>query len=410
MHFNALTTLALAGLVLLLGEWLRRVVPLLARYNVPGPVMGGLIVALATLVARHWRWAEPSFDDSLREPLQNAFFSTIGFGAGFTLLLRGGALVTGLLALTLIGGILQNVVGGTLAVAMGQPALLGVLCGSVTLTGGPSTGLAFAPDFVDAGVAGAAAIALAAAMGGIIAAGVIGAPLGTFLIERTRTTVRGGKSSLPSAAGATDRPDGIATAGPRPPDVFFPPIEALSVMKSLALVVLAIVLGAQISHWLTAHHVKLPSYIGAMIVAVVIRNFDDATGWVGVPQRAIGLVGDVALAYFLALALMVLDLRDLSAVAAPMFAILTVQILLMTVLCAWPVFPLLGRDYDAAVVTSGFFGFMIGTTPVAVANMEALVQRYGPSPRAFLAVPIVGAFLLDFVNALLINSSLSILG
>lgn len=410
MHLNALSTLALSGLVLLLGEWLRRVVRPLTRYNVPGPVVGGLVVALAVLAVRHWRWAEISFDVALREPLQNAFFSTIGFGASYMLLRRGGALVAGLLALTLMGAVLQNIVGAALASAMGQPPLLGVLCGSVTLTGGPSTGLGFAESFVEAGVPGAAAIALAAAMGGIVAAGAIGAPLGTFLIERRRKIAGAADKAMPETASIELRQELTSSAAMQDPESRSNSINAYALIKAIAFILLAIVLGAWISQWLTDHRVKLPSYIGAMIVAVVVRNFDDATGLLGVPRQAIELVGGVALAFFLALALMALDLRDLAGVAAPLAAILTVQVVLMAALCAVLVFPLMGRDYDAAVITSGYFGFMIGTTPVAMASMESLVRRYGPSPRAFLAVPIVGAFLLDFVNALLIEGCLRIFG
>ncbi len=402
MHLSAIHTLALGGLVLLAGEWLRRAVPPLARYNVPGPVIGGLAISLVALAVRHWQLAELEFDDALREPLQNAFFTTIGFGASYTLLRRGGPLVAGLLGLTVVGGILQNVVGASLAAAMGQPPLLGVLCGSVTLTGGPATGLAFAPDFAAAGVPGADAIALAAAMGGIVAAGLIGAPLGTFLIERPRLA-GGATTDANHAAGVIDAP--AADRKTPPADSR----DALALIKAAAFILLAMWLGSWVSAWLTAHGVKLPSYIGAMIVAATIRNLDDAGSWFKTPHRAIDDLGVVALAFFLAVALMMLDLRQLSAVAVPLAAILGVQIVLMAALCVWPVFPLLGRDYDAAVVTSGFYGFMIGTTPVAVANMDSLVRRYCPSPRAFLAVPIVGAFLLDFVNALLIQGSLNIL-
>jgi len=408
MHFNLITTLALAGVVLLVGEWLRRVLPPLSRYNVPGPVIGGLVVAMAALALRHWRLAEPTFDDALREPLQNAFFSTIGFGASYTLLRRGGGLVAALLALTLIGGVLQNLVGAGLATALGQSPLFGVLCGSVTLTGGPATGLAFAPDFVEAGVPGAAAISLAAAMSGIVAAGVLGAPLGTLLVHRQRVAQVLEPGPPQAAGGPTGKASLDDAAQVQRTWATRELVDVYALIKGVAFIVLAVALGAVVSQWLTDHRVKLPSYIGAMLVAVAVRNIDDATGWLGAPQRAIELLGGVALAFFLALALMSLDLSVLSAVALPLVVILLAQIVLMAALCAWPVYALLGRDYDAAVTTAGFYGFMIGTTPVAVASMESLVERYGPSPRAFLAVPIVGAFLLDFVNAILIQWSLNI--
>jgi ESS family glutamate:Na+ symporter len=282
---------------------------------------------------------------------------------------------------------------------------LGVLCGSVTLTGGPATGLAFAPDFEAAGVVGADVIALTAAMTGIIVAGMIGAPLGTLLIERRPRRNESPETPAPAAS------DVVEERFP-PREVAVPAGEdrgSFVLIKMAAYMLIAMWIGGGLSVWLEQQGIKLPSYIGAMIVAATARNLDDATGWFGISPRVMDDLGNLALAFFLVVALMTLELWKLSAVAVPLAVILAVQIVLMALVCAWPVFQLLGRGYDAAVITSGFYGFMIGTTPVAMANMDSLTRRYGPSPRAFLVVPIVGTIFLDFVNALLIQASLDLL-
>ena len=409
MTLDSHQTLALGGAMLLVGQIVRRAVPPLARYNVPGPVIGGLLAAAAVYASRvaasRWGWDELVLDDGFRTPAQNAFFTAIGFGASYALLKRGGLLVAGLLALTAIGAVLQNAVGAGLATTMGQPALLGVLCGSVTLTGGPATGLAFAPDFERAGVVGADVIALTAAMAGIIVAGILGAPLGTLLIARRP---RQKETSGPPAPAASD----VVEDRFPPREVAVPAGEdrgSFVLIKMAAFILIAMWIGGGLSVWLEEQGIKLPSYIGAMIVAATVRNLDDATGWFGISPRVMDDLGNLALAFFLVVALMTLELWKLSAVAVPLGVILAVQIVLMALVCAWPVFQLMGRDYDAAVITSGYYGFMIGTTPVAMANMDSLVRRFGPSPRAFLVVPIVGTIFLDFVNALLIQASLDVL-
>jgi ESS family glutamate:Na+ symporter len=181
-------------------------------------------------------------------------------------------------------------------------------------------------------------------------------------------------------------------------------------LKAVVLILLAMWGGSWVSAGFTALGVTLPAYIGAMLVAALIRNVDDAIGWFGVSQRTIDDVGNVALALFIAMALMTLKLWEISNLALPMLAILAVQVLLVAVVCAWPVFPAMGRDYDAAVMGSGFAGFMLGTTANAMANMRSLVERYGPAPRAFLVVPMVGAFFIDFTNAVIITVFVNLLG
>lgn len=405
LSLDQINTVAFGGVVLFLGHAIRRVIPVLARYNVPAPVMGGLLVAVVMLAARSRGLQLATFDTRLQAPFMIAFFTTIGFGASVSLLKVGGPQVLLFLLLATVLAVAQNVVGILIAIPMGMHPLFGVLNGSVTLTGGPATGLAFAPAFEQAGVPGAATVAIAAAMVGIVSGGLIGGPVGTILIERyrLRRTRREVHHDPPIAAQIVEDQMREAAASTPPGE----DKESYALLKALVVILVAMWLGSIVSAWLTASGITLPAYIGAMLVAAVIRNVDDATGLIGLSQRTIDDLGSVALSLFLVLALMTLRLWELAGLALPMVAILAVQVALIAAVC-WPTFRLMGRDYDAAVMGAGLCGFMLGTTANAMANMEALVDRYGPAPRAFLVVPMVGAFFIDFINAVIITVCLNI--
>ncbi len=396
LKLDLVQTVAFAGLVLYLGYGIRRVCKPLTRYNIPAPVIGGLLIACAVLAARQWQLTLFEFDTTLQSPLMIAFFTAVGFSASLALLKQGGVHVLLLLGLASVFAVLQNVIGIALSYVLGMHPLFGVIAGSVTLAGGPATGLAFAPLFEQAGVAGAASVAVASAMAGIVSASWLGNPIGTFLIERFKL-----KSATPKESSHTP----VASVQTSSRDKTGTP----ALLKSVVLVLVAMWLGTWISRGFAALHVTLPAYIGAMLVAALLRNWDDATQWLGLTPRALEELGAVALTLFIVMALMTLKLWELGGLALPLLVILAVQIVFMALVCLWPVFfTWLGKDYDAAVACSGFCGFMLGTTANAVANMEALVERYGPAPRAFLVVPMVGAFFIDFTNALIITACLNI--
>lgn len=403
MRLDFIQTVAFAGVVLFAGYGLKRLVPLLARYNIPAPVAGGLPVAAFLAIAYSRNWQPLAFDTMLQTPLQNTFFASIGFGASVILLRRGGPLVLVMMVLASITAALQNIVGAATATALGQHPLMGVLAGSVTLTGGPATGLAFAPLFEQAGVTGAATLAVSAAMVGIVAGGLLGGPIGTYLLERhpRRMAAPVGPGTLANLA--EPRFAEPITAVPADADV-----EAYGLLKHLVLMIVAVGVGAWVSAGIASLGITLPAYIGAMIVAAVIRNVDDATGVVGMSQRTIDDIGEVALALFLVMALMTLRLWELAGVVLPLLVILAVQVTMIAGLCLFVVPRLMGKDYDAVVMSGGFCGFMLGTTANAVANMGALVERYGPAPKAYLVVPLVGAFGIDFVNGILITVALNV--
>ena len=406
---DLINTVAFGGGVLFLGHGVRRVIPALAWYNVPAAVIGGLLVALSLWIARSRGIEVVAFDTRLQAPFMIAFFTTVGFGASLSLLKVGGPQVIVFFLLSTVLAVLQNVVGVLVAIPMGMHPLFGVLNGSVTLTGGPATGLAFAPAFEQAGVPGASTVAIAAAMVGIVSGGLIGGPVGTILIERHRLRQRRGATAPVDPPLATqiveDQLHEPPAATPLGEDK-----ESYALLKALVVILIAMWIGSGVSAWFTKIGVTLPAYIGAMLVAAVIRNVDDGTRLIGLSQRTIDDLGSVALSLFLVLALMTLRLWELAGLALPMVAILVVQVSLIAAVCFWPMFQAMGRDYDAAVMSGGLCGFMLGTTANAMANMEALVERYGPAPRAFLVVPMVGAFFIDFVNAVIITICLNIWG
>lgn len=405
MTFGLVETLAVCACLLFLGYFLQRTIPGLARLNIPAPVIGGLLAALAVVVARANDWPVATFDTTLQRPLLVAFFTTLGFSASLALLRAGGMQVVVLLALVTGFAIVQNLVGIALALGFGLPPALGVLTGSVTLTGGPATGLAFAPLFEAAGIQSAATVAVATAMGGIVLGGLVGGPVGSLLIARHR--LRGAQSDAaaqsPPTQLSTDLP--AAEAEPLGDDSS----QVHTALKTVAAVLIAMWVGTAISAGITSLGVTLPEYIGAMLAAAILRNVDDRTRWLRLSHKALDLLGAVALSFFLVMALMTLDLTKLASMAGPLIVMLLVQVVLVAMFSLWPVFPLMGRDYDAAVTAGGFLGFMLGTTANAMAVMRTLVERFGAAPRAFLVAPLVGAFFLDFTNALVITAFLNFL-
>jgi ESS family glutamate:Na+ symporter len=399
MTLDLIQTVAFAGLALFLGYGLRWAIPPLARLNVPAPVIGGLIVSVAILIARSRGLPLPKFDTALQKPLMIAFFTSIGFAASLKLLRIGGPQVAVFLAIGSVFAVLQNVAGASVAALFGLPPLFGVLAGSVTLTGGPATGLAFAPLFAQAGVENAAEIAIATAMAGIVIGGLVGGPIATWFIERYK--VHGPRRH----AGASP-PQAIDIQPADPPPQAAGDDEsadAYDALKTLVIVLAAMWVGEWISALIGAAGLTLPAYIGAMVAAAVIRGVDDYTGWLGLSHRTIDTLGAISLSLFLVMALMTLDLTQLAGLAVPLIAILAVQLVLVALAC-WPVFKLMGRDYDAAVMSGGFVGFMLGTTANAMAVMRTLVERFGSAPRAFLVAPLVGTFFIDFTNALIITA------
>ncbi len=391
LKLDLLQTLSLAAVLYFLGLQLRRRVGWLDRLNIPAAVVGGLIFAFLVLLGRD-RFLSVQLDTAAQPLLSVAFFSTIGMGASLALLRAGGLQVVIFLLFATAFCFVQNFLGIAIARGFGQHPLLGVMAGSVTLVGGPATGLAFAPLLEEAGLYGAGTLALTSATFGIVCGGLTGTPIGTWLIDKFHLSPSAGRS-----AGA--REDVVA------PRVIVVETDREDAPLILNMIVLAVAMGVGsiLSRWFTDLGLTLPAYIGAMMVASVLRNVDDATGWLKIDPAAMDFVGGFALNIFLVVALMDLKLWQLAGQALPLFVILAAQVVVISVFALTVSFRLMGRDYDSAVMASGFVGFALGTTANAVANMRALVTKYGPAPRAFLVVPLVGAFFIDFANAIIIT-------
>lgn len=411
MSLDLIQTVALAGVVLFAGYLVRRVITPLATYNIPAPVVGGLLVSILLTLNRQYFGVPIVLDTTLQSPLMIAFFTSIGFAASLSLLRVGGPAVLLFFALATAVVVVQNAAGAATAMALGQPPLLGVLAGSATMMGGPATALAFAPFFEEAGVPAAATLGIAAAMAGIVAGGLLGGPIGTYLVRRAHDRrVQPTPMPQPVAEHIVEAalPGPAATRVPEGEDR-----ETYDLLKAIVVILAAMWFGAWVSQWLVeaaagaGFRLTLPAYIGAMLVAALFRNIDDATGVFGLSQTIIDDLGNAALSLFLVMALMNLQLEQLVGLAAPLAIMITIQMVIVAAIAIAVVWRLMGRDYEAAVMSSGFTGFALGTSANAMANMTALVERYAPAPKAFLVVPMVGAFFIDFTNALIITAFLN---
>jgi ESS family glutamate:Na+ symporter len=406
LKLDLIMTLALAAVAFFIGSSLQRKIGVLSRSNIPAAAVGGLLFAFCVLMLRLKGGLGIALDTSLKTPLQTAFFTTIGLGATLSLLRAGGARLVFFWFLASMTAVVQNVIGIGVAHALGAPLALGVICGALTLTGGPATGLAFASVFEDKGVVGASSLIIASATFGIFLSSLVGNPVATWLIRRYKLTpavVDGGRDVIePSAASDKQLIETVQT-----------PLDGPVLLRHVGIILIIMGLGAVLSLGLTflsetlppavGPLFKLPGYIGAMVVAALTRNLNDRYRWIEIDPKAVNTLGTMALAIFLVIALMDLKLWQLAGLAIPMLIILAVQVVVMIGYAVLVTFNSMGRDYEAAVTVSGHIGFGLGITPNAVANMEALTQHYGPAPRSFLVVPVVGAFFIDFSNSIIIT-------
>lgn len=407
LTLDMIQTVALAAVVLFVGYGIRKRVGWLDRFNIPAPVIGGFLFAALALGLRLGNVLSFAFTPTLQSPLMVAFFTTIGLGASLGLLRLGGPQVVLFAGLATLLAALQNGVGVLLAKLLGVNPLLGLITGSVTMTGGHGTGAAFGKVFEEQyGFPGAVTLAMAAATFGLVTGGLIGGPVGTRLIGNLTRSGKPARSTAldlkaPDLTNASlDAEIDTEPAGEAP--------TAYTLLKTLAVILVAMWAGGLLSTWLGTY-VTLPGYIGAMLVAAVFRNLFDRFPLVRLEQRTVDDIGTVALSLFLAMALMTLKLWELLDLALPMLVILAVQVAMMAAFAYFVTFRFMGRDYDAAVMAGGHCGFGLGATPNAVANMNALTDRFGPAPRAFLVLPMVGAFFIDFTNAIVITTYLNVL-
>ncbi|MHB1327780.1 MAG: sodium/glutamate symporter [Gemmatimonadales bacterium] len=406
LSLDLIETLAVAALVLFVGYGLGRRVPFLDRYNIPAPVIGGFLLALVIFTLRQSGVVAFEFNTTLQVPFLIAFFTTIGLGASFGLLKVGGPQVIIFLIISSVFAILQNVLGVGLAQVLGIDPLVGLIASSMTLTGGHGTGAAFGKLLEEQyQMPGAVTLALAAATFGLVAGGIMGSPLATWLIKRDRLR----STATPQEIEHTPQVDPNAALDAEiDTEVLGDAPTAYKLLKGMAVILFAMAVGGLLSRWL-GQFMTLPAYIGAMIVAAIVRNLDDTFRFIKIDQRAVDDLGTMALSLFLSMALMSLRIWELLDLAIPVLIILVAQTILMGAFAFFVTYRIMGRDYDAAIIAGGHCGFGMGATSNAVATMRAIVEKFGPSPKAFLIVPMVGAFFIDFTNAIFIRAFINFL-
>lgn len=387
LKLDFLATTTIAAVLLLIGNWLRRVFPALEKYCIPAAVVGGLGFAVMALLFRETNLLNFKVDNMLQTPFQLLFFTAIGMGGSLSLLMKGGKLfVIYLVIACWLIAVLQNVIGVAMAMATGIHPVLGVMAGAVSLEGGPGNAAAFGPMAEKLGVQGATVVGIASATYGIIVSGFIGGPLAKWLIDRNKLEIVTGEDkdleAMQESLKAEREEDSVTSS---------------NVLRMLTLILVMMTVGA-----LAAAKIKaltgfdLPSYVGAMFMAIVFRNIHDVVPFVKLSYKSIELIADVSLGLFLTMAIMSLKIWELYNLALPLMAILLVQTIFVVLFCIYPLFRLLGRNYDAAVMCAGMIGHNLGVAANAVANMDAVCKRYGVlSTKAFIIVPLCGAVLVD---------------
>lgn len=382
-------TLAMAVVVLLVGKFLCTKVQLFNRFCIPAPVVGGIIFSLVNLVGHQTGLFGFNMNFILKDFFMVFFFTTIGFSASFKMLKKGGIQVVVFLAVATALVVLQNVLGVTLANLFGLHPLMGLATGSVPMTGGHGTAGAFGPVFVEYGAARADVVAIASATFGLVAGSLIGGPIARFLIVKNNLIEKNKENN-------SNQYDGIL-----PED--FDSLKASQIGSAFFYTTIAMGIGSIIFVILNNWNLKFPVYIGSMLIAVVIRNVADSMK-VEVPVNEISTLGDVFLGLFLAMALMSLNLWELADLAGPLVVMLMAQAIFMTFYAIFVTFPVMGKDYDAAVITAGHCGFGLGATPNAMANMKTVCDKFMMSPKAFFILPIVGGMFIDFTNSFVITA------
>lgn len=386
-------TIALAVVALMVGRFLRRKCRFLDKFCIPAPVIGGVVFAVFTCICYAAGIAEFSFDDTLKEVCMVFFFTSVGFQANLKVLKSGGKVLIVFLGLIVVLIFCQNLLAVGLAKVLHISVLTGLCTGSIPMVGGHGTAGAFGPILEGFGVEGASTLCTAAATFGLIAGSVMGGPIGRRLIETKdllKTAVLEDDSLLIEDEIKHER-------------------HASMYPMAVYQLIIAMGIGTILSHLLSLTGLTFPIYIGAMIAAAVMRNIGEYSGKYTTYMGEINDIGGISLSLFLGIAMITLKLWQLADLALPLLILLTGQVILMFVYTYFVVFFVMGRDYDAAVMSSGVCGFGMGATPNAMANMQVVCEKYLPSVKAYLLIPLVGSLFADFLNSLVITLFINIL-
>ncbi|MCK8828266.1 sodium/glutamate symporter [Natroniella acetigena] len=392
LELDMIQTTALAVVVYYFGLWVRSKVDVLERFCIPAPVIGGISFAFLNLILRQSGMVNLNLDTSLQSPAMIVFFTSVGLGASLELVKKGGIQVGLFWLLATIVALGQNIISIGLARILNINPLLAMLSGSISMIGGHGTGAAFGELFQQQyGVSGGLTAAMAAATFGLVIGGLIGGPIGKNLIEKNDL-----EPNPEQYKGDIEKRE--------------EKLDYHEIFGTFMIILIAMAFGAVLEGYFDSVGITLPSYISAMLIAAVILNTGELTGSWEVNQKCNGLIGTIGLNVFLSMALMSLRLWELADIAGPMFVILVAQALFMGTIAYFVVYRVMNKDYDAAVLSGGICGFGMGATPNGVANMEAIVEKFGPAPRAFFVLPVVGAFLVDFTNSIIITTFANMVG
>lgn len=387
IDLNLFLTTALAVLILLMGDFIKKRSVFLKKFCIPIPVIGGLLFTLIVLIGYTTNFFTFNLNFVLSDFFMLAFYASIGFTASYKLLKKGGPNVIKFLLLSAIVVIFQNIVGISLAKFMGLNPLIGLATASIPMTGGHGTSAAFSPVLEAAGLENALTITLAAATFGLIAGSLIGGPVGKYLIEKHNLT---SDSNSGIASFVKDEIEKISN------------LDEKGVYLAVYQIILAMALGSVISMLLAKTGLTFPASVGAMVAAAILRNFADYSYKIDIKENEIRIIGEISLIIFLAFSMMNLKLWQISDLAIPMFILLGAQIILMVLCAIYIDFKIMGKDYEASMIAVGHCGFGLGAVPTAMANMQSIEEKYGGAPTAFFIVPLVGSLFVNFFNSAII--------
>ena len=391
-ELDLIHTILVAMLVLFGGRWLVAHVGVLARFSIPAPVVGGGIVAILLAFADGLGGLKLSFNMALKDSLLLMFFTTVGLAADARMLAKGGVRLLVFLAISAVLVVVQNVLGIGAALAMDLHPAVGLFGGSITLVGGHGTGAAYAGRLGDTmNLQGVMELAMAAATAGLVMGAILGGPITEYLIKRHKLSgpAHGAEEqTVPSGASADE-------------------VSSVSLINVLFVILACLAGGKALARMVEHTGFIMPDFVFCLLLGVVIRN---ATHFLPVKlsDRTVETVGEVALSLFLVMALMTMKLLDLANLAGPLLVILALQAVLMIAFSIFVTYNVMGRNYDAAVISGGQVGFGLSSTACALAIMKAVTGRHGASALAFLIVPMVGAFFIDILNAMVIQGSLAL--
>lgn len=393
IQLNMYHALALGAAMYALGLVLTKKIPVLSRFCIPAPLVGGLCFAVFNTILYATGTAVITFDDTLQTVFMIMFFTTVGFTVSIPLLFKSGKAVIMLLILSIVMIILQNAVGSGVMALMGKNPLFGLACGSISMIGGPGTAAGIGPDLDAVGAIGGTTVAVAAATFGLIFGSLLGGPIARKLIVKNHL-----RDEVVEQVTEEDADDAHFTT------------HSNNFVYGFLLMLFCVGVGSIVTVGLTKlFGFNFPIYIGSMLVAVAVRNVIDHFKIMEFPTAEISTMGNMFLAIFLSMALSGLKLWQLIDLALPMIVALAAEVVLMVIFSWLVVFPIMGRDYDAAMITAGFIGFGMGATSNAMANMQAVSHRYGPSPSAYFVIPMVGGLFNDFFNAAIIAFAIGLL-